>query len=264
MNSSLVGMANVVSPNLKAKIDFKILIGILAGVILFQIYLNSLENEEQAEISIIAVSLSGQIIAGSAALIVARKYRGTKIFGRAYFSLAAAFFSVAIGEIIYNVYLFVFDIDPFPSIADVFFFLLYPFSLLHLLINIKFFKVKTSFKNISWIIALTLSILFVYSYFAYDVIEAFDIDFFYGLIFISGASVITSVGIYGVIVVRKIPLGRAWILLIGGILLGTIGDTWYHYLEILGGYDTDHVVNLFWYASYLVIIYSLYKHYKII
>lgn len=257
-------MENVVSPNRKARINVKILIGILAGVILFQIYLNSLENEDQAEISIITLSLSSQIITGIAALIVARKYRGTRVFGRAYLSLAIAFFSVALGEIIYNVYLFVFEIDPFPSVADIFFFLLYPFSLLHLLININFFKVKTTIKNISWIIVLTSLFLLIYAYFAFDAIEEFNFDFFYGLIFITGASIITSTGIYGAITVRKIPLGRSWILLVGGILLGTIGDMWYQYLEILGGYDTNHIVNLFWYSSYFVIIYSLYKHYKII
>ncbi len=257
-------MENVVSPNMRARINVKILLGIFIGVILFQIYLNSLENEIQTEISIISVSLSSQIITGIAALIVARKYRGTRVFGRAYLSLAIAFFSVAIGEIIYNVYLFVFEIDPFPSIADVFFFLLYPFSLVHLLINIDFFKVKTNFKNIFLLTALTISILLIYSYFAFNAIEEFNFDFFYGLIFITGASIITSTGIYGAITVRKIPLGRSWILLVSGILLGTVGDMWYQYLEILGGYDTNHIVNLFWYSSYLVIIYSLYKHYKII
>lgn len=257
-------MVEIVSPNLRAKIDFKILIGIFFGVILFQIYLNSIESDEQIELSIIAVSLSSQIITGIAALVVARKYRGTRIFGRAYLSLAAAFFSVALGEIIYNVELFVFNIDPFPSIADIFFFLLYPCSFLHLIINIKFFKIKNELKNVLWILVGVLSLIFVYSYFAFDAIGDFNIDFFYGLIFVSGASVITSVGVYGAIIVRKIPLGRSWILLVSGIMLGTIGDIWYQYLEILGGYDTDHVVNLFWYASYLVIIYSLYKHYKII
>ncbi|MDH3278314.1 MAG: hypothetical protein OEL77_07990 [Nitrosopumilus sp.] len=257
-------MVEIVSPDLKSKINFKILIAIFAGVVIFQLYLNILENEEQIELSIITVSLTSQIITGIAALIVARKYRGTRVFGRAYLSLAGAFFSVAIGEIIYNVYLFVFDLDPYPSIADIFFFLLYPFTLLHLLINIKFFKVGTSLKSISVITMLAFVIILVYSYVAYSVIEAFDIDFFYGLIFISGAAIITSVGIYGVVVVRKIPLGKAWILLVCGILLGTIGDVWYQYLEILGSYDTSHMVNLFWYSSYLVIIYSLYKHYKII
>jgi len=257
-------MVDIVSPTFKARIDFRILIGIFVGVILFQLYLNSLDDEEQTEFSIIAVSLSSQIITGFAALIVSKKYRGTKVFGRAFLSLAAAFFSVAIGEIIYNVSLFVFNVDPFPSVADIFFFLLYPFSLFHLLINIKFFKIKNNFKNISLIAGFTLVIILVYSFFAFEAIGEFNIDFFYGLIFISGASLITSFGIYGAITVRKIPLGRSWILLVAGILLGTIGDIWYQYLEILEGYSTDHVVNLFWYASYLVIIYSLYKHYKII
>ena len=257
-------MPEIVSADTASKIDFRILVGIAAGVILFQMYLGVLEDDIQIENSIIAISLSGQIITGIAALIVARKYWGTRVFGRAYISLSIAFFSVAAGEILYDIYWIVFDIDPYHSIADVFFFLLYPFSLIHLLINIRFFKVKTSFKSIFWITALTLSIILVYAYFAYDVIGAFDADFFYGLIFISGASTITSVGIYGVISTKKIPLGRSWILLVGGILLGTIGDVWYHYLEIFGGYDEGHVVNLFWYASYLVIIYSLYKHYKII
>jgi len=257
-------MVETVSPNLKSKIDYKILLGIFIGVIIFQFYLNSVEDEQQIELSIIAVALSSQLITGIAALLVSRKYKGSRIFGRSYFFLALAFFSVALGETIYNVEVFVYDLDPFPSIADIFFFLLYPFSLAHLVINIRFFKIKNNLKNISWVIALTLSFILSYSFLAFDALEEFNFDFFYGLIFISGASVIASFGFYAAIAVRKIPLGRAWILLVSGILLGTIGDIWYQYLEILGGYDTSHVVNLFWYASYLVIIYSLYKHYKII
>ena len=171
-------MVDVVSPNLKAKIDFKILLGIFFGVILFQFYLNLIEDEEQIEISIIIVSLSSQIITGIAALIVSKKYQGSKVFGRAFLWLAAAFFSVAIGEIIYNVSLFVFNIDPFPSIADLFFFLLYPFSLVHLIINIKFFRIKNNLKNISLIVGLIFSIVFVYSFLAFTEIGEFNIDFF--------------------------------------------------------------------------------------
>ena len=256
-------MVEIVSPNLRTKIDFRILAGIFVGVVLFQLYLNSIEDEEQVELSIIAVALSSQIITGIAALLVSRKYKGSRVFGKSYLFLSIAFFSVAVGETIYNVEVFVFDLDPFPSIADLFFFMLYPFSLAHLVINIRFFKVKNNLKNISWVVALTLFLVLIYSYLAFDALGEFSFDFFYGLVFISGASVITSFGFYGAIAVRKIPLGRSWILLVSGILLGTIGDIWYQYLEILGGYDTDHVVNLFWYASYLVIIYSLYKHYKI-
>ena len=128
-------------PQAQLKSDFRLLT-------FGDIYLNFLENDDQLEISIITVSLTSQIITGIAALVVSRKYRGSRVFGRSYLFLAGAFFSVALGEIIYNVYLFVFEIDPFPPIADIFFFLLYPFTLFHLLININFFKVGIDLKSI--------------------------------------------------------------------------------------------------------------------
>ncbi len=112
-------------------------------------------------------------------------------------------------------------------------------------------------------ITVFVTITLTYTYFAFNIFSGFNFDFYYGLIFVSGAAAITTLGIYAVIVVRNIPLGKSWILLVVGILLGTVADVWYHYLELLEAYNTEHVVNLFWYASYFVIIYSLYKHYKI-
>jgi len=255
-------MPEIVSADTGSKIDFRILIGIAAGVILFQMYLGFLDLESDVENSIIAISLTGQIITGVVALLVARKHSGSKL-AISFYSLAIAFFSLVVGEAIYNTYLFVFDIDPYPSIADLFFFLLYPFSMIHLIINIRFYQVKITLRSIIVMIAVFVVIAFTYAYFAFDIFNEFNLDFYYGLVFVMGAAAITTMGIYAVIVVRNIPLGKSWILLVVGILLGTIADVWYHYLELLEAYNTEHVVNLLWYASYFVIIYSLYKHYKI-
>lgn len=255
-------MPKIVSTDTNSKIDFRILIGIFTGIILFQIYLGLLDFESDVENSIIVLSLTGQIITGVASLIVARKHSGSKL-AISFYSLAIAFFSLAIGEIIYNTYLFVFDIDPYPSIADFFFFLLYPFSMIHLIINIKFYQVQITLKSIIGMIVVSAIVTSTYTYFAFDVFGGFNLDFYYGLIFVAGSAVITTLGIYAVIVVKNIPLSNSWILLVGGILLGTIADVWYHSLELLDAYNTEHAVNLFWYASYFVIIYSLYKHYKI-
>jgi len=63
---------------------------------------------------------------------------------------------------------------------------------------------------------------------------------------------------------RTIPLGRAWLILLFGITIGMVGDFWYNLLEISGSYTVVHIVNLTWYGSYWVIVYSLYKHGKII
>ena len=50
-----------------------------------------------------------------------------------------------------------------------------------------------------------------------------------------------------------------WLLVIG-IMLNAIGDMWYYYLETFGQYTITHPVNLFWWSSYLVMIYAFYKH----
>ena len=255
-------MPEIVSTDTNSKIDFRILIGIFAGVVLFQIYLGFLDLESDVENSIITLSLIGQSLTGIASLIVARKHSGSKL-AISFYSLAMAFFSLVIGEVIYNTYLFVLDIDPYPSVSDLFFFLLYPFSMVHLIINIRFYQIKITLKSIIGMIAISVIITSTYTYFAFDVFSEFNIDFYYGLIFVAGAAVITTLGVYAVIIVRNIPLVKSWILLVVGILLGTVADVWYHYLELLDAYNTEHVVNLFWYASYFVIIYSLYKHYKI-
>ena len=113
-----------------------------------------------------------------------------------------------------------------------------------------------------WVVALAVAITLLYSYYSFSEMEI-SFDSLYGMIFVAGASAITSLAILGTKVLWKIPLGRAWFLLMIAIMLGPIGDVWYQYLEISESFDTSHVVNLFWYASYWVIVYSLYKHGKV-
>ena len=79
-----------------------------------------------------------------------------------------------------------------------------------------------------------------------------------------GSSVVFSAAILGASVFRQGVLGTAWLLLAIGLLLNSLGDTWYSYLEIFGQYDLVHPVNLLWYTAYWIIAYSLYKHKRVI
>ena len=244
------------------KIDYKILLLILSSVILFQVYLEYLASEWILDNFITLLLFPASFLTGCASLFVAKKH-GTSKFAIAFYSLSIGFFSVSIAEILYYYYYQIIDIDPFPSIADIFFFALYPFMMIHLILNINFYQVKFTLKSKIGMVSLAVSIILLYAYFAFDSFESFNINFFYGLIFVSGAACITSVGLYGAIVVRKIPLGRSWFLLVTGIIIGTTADVWYYAVELMDAYTFEHVVNLFWYASYLIMIYALYKHYKI-
>lgn len=254
-------MVDVNSAFNDTKIDYKVLLAIIIGLILFQVFLETSVSKDDLEFVTIGLLIPELILIGCLSIVVAKRHYPSK-FAIAFYALAGAFFSIILGEILYY-YFSIIDIDPFPSVADLFYFLLYPFSMIHLIININFYQEKCSSKSKFGMVFLAGLIISVYAYFAFYYFNAFNIDFFYGLIFVSGAACITSVGIYGAIVVRKIPLGRSWFLLVGGIVIGTIADVTYYAIELTETYTLDHVVNLLWYGSYLIIFYALYKHYKI-
>jgi len=256
-------LVEVVSVGTSAKIDYRILLLILAGVVGFQAYLNTLSDEMDVENSIIVISVVSQLATAIAALVISKRYWGTHVFGKSYLALAVAFFSVFLGEALYNIFLFVYEIDPYPSIADIFFFLLYPFTCIHLILNIRFFQTKVRTVDKLWVIALSIVIILFYSYYSFLETAEINLDFYYGISFVGGAAIITSLSILGTKILWNVPLGRSWLILMIGIMIGTIGDVWYHYLEITESFDTSHIVNLFWYASYWVIVYALYKHGKI-
>ena len=207
------------------------------------------------------VSLISTLSVALTAFVVAKRYKGSVVFGKAYFALGIANFSLFLAEVVYTVYGFL-ELDPYPSIADIFFFSLYPFALIHLILNIRFFTPKFSALTKSWLFLFPASMIAVYTFFSLRVFEEPDFDFYYGIIFVSGSSVTMAFAVLGAKIFRKGTLGVAWLLLVLGILANTIGDVWYYYLETVGDYDLGHVVNLFWYVSYWFIVYALYKHKK--
>ena len=254
-------MVDVNSAFNNTKIDYKILLLILGSVVLFQIYLEYFLPESDLDNFISLLLLPASFFPGCLSILIARKH-GTSKFAISFYVLSIGFFCSSIAEILYFHFNFI-GIDPFPSIADAFFFGIYPFTMVHLVININFYQNESTLRSKIGMILLASLIISIYAYFAFNYFGSLNIDFFYGLIFVSGAACITSVGLYGVLVIRKIPLGSSWFLLVTGIVIGTIADVWYYALELMNVYTPDHVINLFWYASYLIIFYALYKHYKI-
>ena len=83
-------------------------------------------------------------------------------------------------------------------------------------------------------------------------------------IFVYAVTLTLGVAVIGAIIFKEGAIGKAWIILVSGILLLTIGDIWYYNLELFDAYELVHPVNMFWYAGYWIIIYALYKHKKTI
>jgi len=248
----------------KGGLNYKVLLLIAALAVIYQTF-NYILPENEGELSPIDIVFTISIATCAvASFIVSKRYGRSEVFGQAYLALGIAFTAYAIGDIIYNFQTTVLKIDPYPSIADIFFFAQYPFIIFHLIRNIKFFRRKISKVTIIWLAAIPVVLVLLYSYFTFQQ-EGYSLfDYYYGLPFVAASATSLSFAVLGMQVFRQSLLANVWSLLAVGIFLNTLGDMNYYYLEIFGLYTRTHFVNVLWFVAPLIITYSLYRHYKII
>jgi hypothetical protein len=248
----------------KRGLNYKVLLLIAGLAVIYQTF-NYLLPETEGELSPIDYVFTISIVTCAiASFIVSKRYGRSEVFGQAYLALGIAFTAYAIGDIIYNFQTTVLKIDPYPSIADIFFFAQYPFIIFHLIRNIKFFRRKISKVTKIWLAAIPVALVLLYSYFTFQQDGYSLFDYYYGLPFVAASATSLSFAILGIQVFRQSLLATVWSLLAVGIFLNTLGDINYYYLEIFGLYTRTHFVNVLWFIAPLIITYSLYRHYKII
>ncbi len=251
---------NTVPDRLKSNINYKIIFTIIAAAVFLQVSLYFLESDEQRNEIVYAISISSPLAASLAGFLVANRYGSSKTFSRSYLALGCGYLCATIGEILYFVYEAILGIDPYPSIADVFFAALYLLILAHLIINVKFFKPKISLKEFLWMATITIAITSTYILASYNQIQEANFDFYYGIFFTVETAIVLPFAILGARTFRSGVIGSAWLILVFAVIGFAIGDVWYYYLEVFDEYDLLHPVNLFWYAGYWIIVYALYKH----
>ena len=251
-------------PRSESKLDYKAIVIIVILTISYQIYISEfMEDSGELQFGSITYGL-GSLISGIFALYVAKRYKGSEVFGVAYASLGIGLLFLFVGDTTYLYYEHVLEEDPYPSMADVFFVIYYPFTAYHLIRNIRYFKKDFSLSSKLFVPGLTLAIVLIFALISFDDIEGHSFDFYFGLIFVLGSSLILSLAILGVTVFRRSILGIAWLLLAVGLFLFTFADVWYYYLEIIEEYSISHFTNTLWITSNMIIVYALYKHKKII
>ena len=251
-------------PRSENKLNYKAIVVIIILTISYQIYISEfmLDNGE-FQFGSMTYGL-GALISGIFALYVSKKYAGSEVFGAAYAALGIGLLLLFAGDTIYLYYEHVLEEDPYPSIADVFFVLYYPFTAYHLIRNIRYFKKDFNLSSKLFVPGLALAIVLIFAFISFDSLEGYSFDFYFGLIFVMGSSLILSLAILGVTVFRHSILGVAWLLLAVGLFLFTFADVWYYYLELVEEYSDSHFTNTLWITSNMIIVYALYKHKKII
>jgi hypothetical protein len=249
---------------LGSKIDFRIIGLIICLTVAYYVISNAIDSITP-EFNVIDITeLVLQAVSMTTAFYISKLYWPGKIFGKAYFALGISFGMWLVAEIIWQAYENIFFISPYPSIADIFYFAFYPFALYHMITNIRGFEVKFTKKTIVWMTAIPITIVSLYSYIAITEWGGTNFDYYYSLIFVIPASISTSFAILGALTFRRSAFAVVWSLLAIGLFLHIFADIWYYYLEIFSAYTNTHVVNALWQAGWMVIIYSLYKHQKVL
>lgn len=250
-------LAQMITQNKK---DFLILGLILVGVIIFHIYsvTSAYKNEEFSDIDFIYLILP--LLCSAFSFAVARKFSFSDIFGKAYISLGISFAFLFCAEFTYVViYEIILQQDPYPSIADVFYLVFYPFAIYHMKKNISYFLDVTKI-HYTIIVGITLLITLIYFGLSFD--GTINLIFLFGIIPVAGSAFVFSLSIVGFMAFQKGVMGKVWIILVLGISLHTVANIWYYYLEVFEYYTGTHVVNTLWVAAWTLIVYALYIHKK--
>ena len=93
---------DIVPNKLDSPINFKIIVLIIGLVIAFQLFHSFLIDPETTDVLLSIVSFVNPLGASIAGFIIAKRYFGTHIFGRAYISLALGFLMIFLAEVAYR------------------------------------------------------------------------------------------------------------------------------------------------------------------
>lgn len=174
-----------------------------------------------------------------------------------------------IGEVIFYLFQFVFHIDPFPSLADVFYIVAYPLMLTGLIKEIKVHSINwRSINRLALVLGgfLTLALAFIVVYFsiykAYNASESLlsnIIAIGYGV-----GDLILLIPVFFILKValdfRGGKLFNSWMLILVALLFIMVGDILFaiytdQYKALIPQYS---LIDLAWVIGYLLFTYSLF------
>lgn len=214
-------------------------------------------------------SLIPPLLALLMALAAVDTYKLDNVHGRAMAFFAGAMFCLFVGESLFLVYQRIFDINPFPSLADVFYLSAYPLLLMGLLTEAWHHKIGWDKTNRTVYLLLIGLLAVLVPFMAYfGVYLAWDsADGFWSNIIAIGYGVNDLLLIIPVFFVLGIALGykggklyRSWIGIFIAILIMMVSDVLFAIYK--DPYDQSlypyTLIDLLWAASFLFFAYSFY------
>ena len=257
-------------------------VGVIFVLIIFFDIANSIEPQIEEELDFFEITrVLGFLAVALFSFVVAKRYWGSEVFGKAYLALAIGYSLYFLGDSLWYVFEIGYQMEnPYPYYPDIGYFGFYIFALYHLRTNVHYFKRKLDSKQKKFLVLLPLTLALLYSIGSLIPIEVsggiatlrflpipdYDItfykEFFAGLGAVTATTLAFSYAVIGTQVFQAGKLNNAWKLILVGIGLNTLADVYYYYSELFGDFDRTNPVHGIWVASTMILCYALYKHIK--
>jgi len=197
-------------------------------------------------------------------IIISTRFRSTGNHGKAWLLFLGIAISWFIAETMWVIYEFVYHQNPFPSSADAFYLLGYPFLFLFSIQYLKPFKKLISKKMIILTLIIAISVLIpnLYMTLGNNSSES-KFAIMLGAIYPVADAIVLIPAMIGIVLFFRGEVNFLWTLLLIGILFEVIADTGFQYFTLDNSYYTGHPIDILFVWSYILFSFGIYSHIQI-
>jgi len=241
-----------------------LIISLVAITLIYQLR-PFLDDAQFAWISVPTYAILPAIMTTYSSILAIKLHRQKHFQAKAFFFFALGAGSLFVAEQIWQAYDHIWEGSPFPSEADIFYLIAYPFFFAFLFQSLK--PILSSISKNVWLFAIGLSVAFMIPSIlaAHDDIygdEAFAVSI--ALAYPILASVKLVPAIIGIMYLIKGQANFSWMLILFGFIIYSISDTFFLFSELDGTYYDGHPVDLLFVYSFMFLIFALHIRLKII
>lgn len=203
------------------------------------------------------------IIPGALVLLSILAYtqsnRIQEISKRSLFFLVLSFGCSFAAEQTWNLYDHVLDIDPYPSIADIFYVAAPLFMFVSLVLFLRPLSHKISKKNVIFAGMISFTVLIPSIIITFNVgAEDEPIEIMIALLYPIVDSILLVPAIIAILFSVKGKKNFFWLMILSGIIVVLIADTIFLFLIIDDAYEDGHPVDILWVSSYTIWAFMMY------
>ena len=201
-------------------------------------------------------------IALGMSVLVLKSQIGTPL-ARTFLFLSLALSFLFIAEQMWTAFEYFLLIDPFPSMADIFYILSYPFFALFLFSYLKPLKKYITKRIVGFAVILSSSFILPVFMTTYDLnLESDVFEFIMALLYPVADAILLVPAIIGILFLFRGEQNYFWGAMLVGILLTVIADVTFTFLDAGDAYEGGNLIELGWLTAYILWAFACYEYKK--